>query len=408
MKKENKPLSFLKWLVLFFVVLVVIAQIYTGLVNPLTTDTVYPYESYIGYDTAGLVVRNETVVQGNGTGVLSYDVGDGGRVSKGGSIATVYPSNVDADNRIRVAELDKRIATLQRIQEYNDLNATDLSSINKSIRESIYNIVNNTQNGKVTATEYYDILLESMARKQIITGQASDFNALLTSLKAERDGLKASMQQTGRQIISPQSGYVIYSVDGFESSVKVDELEKLTVAEFKTVKQSEMPDDSVCKIVSDYEWYIVTTVPFDESLKLKTGNKVTLKTTLQSTPELSATVKYINKQSVGDETVVVFACNNMNNELAQIRNVDFTIVYEEYKGLKVDNRAIRFRDGKRGVYVLTASQVKFVQIDVLWSGENYSIISTELPKGEENRKLLRIYDEIIVRGKNLYDGKIVK
>jgi hypothetical protein len=93
----------------------------------------------------------------------------------------------------------------------------------------------------------------------------------------------------------------------------------------------------------------------------------------------------------------------MNTELASTRWLDLTVVYEEYEGLKVDNRAIRVVDGVKGVYVLTASQVKFVEVTVLWTGENYTIVERK----NSDSKVLRIYDEIIVKGKNLYDGKII-
>jgi hypothetical protein len=84
--------------------------------------------------------------------------------------------------------------------------------------------------------------------------------------------------------------------------------------------------------------------------------------------------------------------------------LDITIVYEEHEGLKVDNRAIRFVDGQKGVYVFIASQVKFLPVEVLWQGENYSIVKQE---ASADKKHLRIYDEVIVKGKNLYDGKFI-
>ncbi len=396
--------SILKWAAVIFVAVFIIAQVYSGFVAPITTDTVYTYSSYTGYDTVGFVVRNETVVEDNVSGILSFAVSDGGRVSKGGTIASVYSSTADADNRIKIEELNKRIATLEKIQTYNDLNATDLSSVNNNIHSALSDIADFTQNGRVKTGEYYDILLENMARRQIITGQATDFNALLTSLKAERDGLLSSVGQSTGSLKSPASGYVIYTVDGFENALGVEELESLTAERLNSVTQSSVSETAVCKIVSDYEWYLAAAVPFDESLNLKLDSKVTLKTTLQSVPELTATVKYINKKSVGSDAIVVFACDTMNKELAQTRHVDITIVYEEYDGLKVDNRAIRVVDGQKGVYVMLASQVRFVPVEVIWNGENYSIVKREASE----KKVLRIYDEIIVKGKNLYDGKIIE
>ena len=130
---------------------------------------------------------------------------------------------------------------------------------------------------------------------------------------------------------------------------------------------------------------------------------VVFKTALPSSPESKDTVQRINKQSVQDNAVVVFSCNNMNTELAAMRWLEMTVVYEQYDGLKVDNRAIRVVDGVKGVYVLTASQVKFVEVNVKWTGENYSIVERET----SDKKVLRIYDEIIVKGKNLHDGKVI-
>lgn len=400
---NTKIFNILKWIAIAFFAVYIIVQIYSGFINPVTTDTVYPFSSYTGYSATGFIIRNETVIEDKVNGILSYEVSDGGRVAKGGTIATVYSSATDADNRIRIEELDRRIATLSKIQTYNDFNAADITTVNRNIHDALSEVIGSTQNGSVKSTEYFDILLENMARKQIITGQATDFNGLLTSLKAERDSLKSSSAQTGGTVVSPLSGYVIYSVDGYENSIPVDDIDSVTADKLQNVTKTGASGTAVCKIVSDYEWYIAVGIPFSESLKLKQGSSVTLRTSLQSMPELTATVKYINKQATGEEAVVIFACDTMNSELAQIRTIDMTVVYQEYKGLKVDNRAIRIVDGQKGVYVLLASQVKFVPIDVLWMGENYSIAKQEASE----KKVLRIYDEIIVKGKNLYDGKII-
>ena len=400
---NKQAVNILKWLLVILLAVFVIVQIYSGFVNPITTDTVYTYSAYSGYETVGFIVRNETVIQRDSGGVLSYEIADGGRVAKNGTIAEVYADASMADKKIRIQELDKRIATLQKIQTYNDLNAADLTSINSTIHNCLTEIAHNTQNGKVKKGDYTDILLENMARKQIITGQATDFNSLIATLKSERDRLAALSVQSLGLVTSPQSGYVIYSVDGYENALSVTDIETLTAEKLGQIKQNAVPDNALCKIVSDYEWYIAVTIPFEQSLKLNEGSTVKLKTTLLSIPELAATVKYINKQSVGSDAVVVFSCDTMNNELAKARRIDITVVFEQYDGLKVDKRAIRMVDGVKGVYVLLASQVKFIKIEEIWSNENYCIVKQEV----SNNRVLRIYDEIIVKGKNLYDGKII-
>ena len=65
--------------------------------------------------------------------------------------------------------------------------------------------------------------------------------------------------------------------------------------------------------------------------------------------------------------------------------------------------ARRVVDSKLGVYVLTGMQVKFVEVKVLFTDGDYMICEKQTSDGN----VLRLYDEVIVKGKNLYDGKII-
>ena len=63
----------------------------------------------------------------------------------------------------------------------------------------------------------------------------------------------------------------------------------------------------------------------------------------------------------------------------------------------------------RGVYVKLGNSVSFREIFPIYSGENIVISDTDknlTPFSNEFGKL-EVYDEIIVEGANLYDGKII-
>ncbi len=401
---NKSVVKFVKWLAGFFIAVFIVAQLYSSVINPVTTDTVYSHSSFSGYEALGYIIRNETVITCDTKGTLGYEVQNGGRVSKKGTIANVYQSSTDAENEVLLEQINERISALENIQSYNDLNAADIGALKTNIHASLMSAIRGTQNGFVdTKVADCEQLLSDLNRYQIITGKVSDFNSLISSLKAERDALQASITAPVDSIKSPESGYVIYSIDGYENSVTASDISSLCAEDMQSIAPSNTNGNEVCKIVSDYEWYIATEMPFDEVLNLREGSTVTLKTALPSSPEIKVTVKHINKQSVQDNAVVVFSCNNMNTELASMRWLEMTVVYEQYDGLKVDNRAVRVVDGVKGVYVLTASQVKFVEVNVIWTGENYSIVERQ----SSDKKVLRIYDEIIVKGKNLYDGKVI-
>lgn len=401
---NKRVLSVFKWLGISFAVFYLLTQVYSVFIDPVTTDTVYNYSTYSGYSGVGYIIRNETMVTNSIDGSLSFAVPDGGRVAKGGTVAVVYSSSADADRQLKIDRLNDQIKTLETVQSYNDVNAADVPTLSNKIHSALVSVVASTQNGAVSSDCDYDELLELINRKQIITGQVSNFNSLIASLKAEKASLEAAMANGKGTIKSPESGYVVCTVDGYENVVKPGDIATLNAERLAGIKPSVDSNGAVCKIVSDYQWYIAVQMPFDESLNLKLGSKLTLLTELVSAPELSVTVASINKETVGENAVVVFSCDTMNTELAALRFLDLTVVYSQHQGLKVDNRAIRKVDGVTGVYVLLASQVHFVPINVIWSGENFSIVEKQAADG----KVLRLYDEIIVKGKNLHDGKIIK
>lgn len=401
---NKRVFNVLKWVAICFVAVYILVQLYSAVIVPVTTDTVYTYSSFSGYSTKGCIIRNETVVELDSGGAVGYKVENGGRVAKNGVIAELFASDADAEANTECEQLDKRIETLEQLQSYNDLNAADLNVLSSKIRTALIDVTAATQNGTVTGgSDHAETLLELINRKQIVTGETKDFGTLIASLKEKKAALGLAAKPTGT-LRSPGSGYVIYSVDGYENILSTENTDKLTADMMQSLTPEETSGTAVCKIVSDYEWYIAAVVPFSESLNMKEGSTVTVRTALRSVPELQCTVKYINKQSVQENAVVILSCNTMNTELASTRYFDITVIYKEYKGLKIDNRAIRVVDGNKGVYVVTASQVKFVPVNVLWSGENYSVVEQQA----STSKVLRIYDEIVVKGKNLYDGKIIR
>ena len=401
---NKSVINFFKWLGIIFVVFYVFMQIYSVFINPVTTDTVYSYSTYSGFSSQGYIIRNETVVNSSASGSLSFSVDDGGRVAKGGTVAVVYGNEQDADRQLKIGRLQEQIETLETIQKYNDVNAADLPTLSSKIHSALISVIDGTQGNKVTDEHNYNALQELINRKQIITGEVADFNSLIAALRAEKASLEGAMSGVVGDIKAPESGYVVCTVDGYENIIKTGDIAALNADTLGAIKPDGQQKSAVCKIVSDYQWYIAVQMPFDESLNLKQGSKLTLMTQLVSAPELSVTVEAINKESVGNNAVVVFSCDTMNKELAALRFLDLTIVYSRYEGLKVDNRAIRTVNGVKGVYVLLASRVKFVPINVLWSGKNFSVVE----KQAADDTVLRLYDEIIVKGKNLHDGKIIK
>ena len=134
-------------------------------------------------------------------------------------------------------------------------------------------------------------------------------------------------------------------------------------------------------------------------------NKEELKivTSVKSSPELPVTVKKINISESTSKAVVIFACNEMNSELASMRSGPMSVVKNEYSGLKVSRKALRVVDTVKGVYVVNGMQLKFVPIEIIYSTDDFLICD----KQSDKENYLKLYDKVVVKGKNVYDGKII-
>lgn len=399
-------LTFVKWAGALFVLAYLLIQVYNSLYNPFATGTAIYYEAYEGIPITAVAIRNENIITSDTTGALSYMIEEGGKVAKGGVIAEVFSSENDAKINLRISELDQQIENLETIQKHNNIQALDLDLLNTHINTEFFSLLNYGGSGRLGGIrENYDRLLNLLNQRKAATGELSGIGDLISRLKAEREHLKNIHNPVTNHIKSDISGYFIFTTDGCEGIISTQELDSISPEELDAINPQPASKQGVIgKVVSDYEWYIAAVIPFNDSLKLKEGRSLKLQTQLESIPELPVTIKHINKGTKGDKSVVVFSCKYMNGELANIRKQPMTILLNKYKGLRVSSKAIRVVDGVKGVYVLKGNEVKFVPVEILYSTESYAICKDQ----EAGSKGLRLYDEVIIKGKKLYDGKLIK
>ena len=402
---EQKLFKILKLVGIGFVVLVLLHQGYKAVYNPFTTETVTYVNYYDGIDVVGTVIREENVITANYDGVLSYTLNEGARVAKNGVVANIY-RNVEAANaHLEIKRIENEIKNLEDIQTYNDLYAANVELIDSKIFSSLVSLAGDRQNGKkVLDSTAARELCNFLNRKQIVTGTATSFDTLINSLKTQKAGFESAYSEAIGTVTTEHSGYFISVVDGSEKVLTPADLEHLTPEKVSSLSPAEIDSNAVGKVVSDYRWYIAVKVPFDYSLTLSKGQKMTLKTAVSGYTDLPVNIEHINRSNGANEAVVVFVCKTVSEELAGLRTIPVTIVRESYEGLRVNNQAVRVNnEGVTGVYIYRNNQLKFVEVNLLYTGK-YSIVEQVTGKSG----VLRLYDEIIVKGRNLYDGKIVE
>lgn len=392
----------------FFVVLLIavffVHQAAAAVYKPISTESATYYTAADGLNITGLIIRNETLVKSQSGGVMHFIASDGSRVAKNGVIANIYDNESASITLTNIDSVNTKITDIEEMLSYNDLEAADLDMINSRVQKSLDSMIVSVSGGNFNGySECKENLLSSLNRRQIAMGETADFSSQLAALKSELATLSASLPAAKGTIKAEKSGYFVSKTDGYEQTLTTDILDTLTPEKLDSVKAEQTPADVIGKIVSDYEWYIAAKVSINESLKYKEGDSLIIYTSVKSYPQMPVTVKKINISESSSSAVLIFECSDMNSELASMRSGPMTVVKKEYSGLKVPKNALRVVDSKRGVYVLTGMQIKFVEVNVLFSNDSYIICE----KQTEDENVLRLYDEVVTRGKNLYDGKIV-
>ena len=392
---------------IFFVVLFAVFaahQIYSSLYKPISTETAEYFEVVSGVNSDAIIIRNEKLITNSASGALHYITTDGTRAAKGGTIAEVY-SDASVSGKIsRMHTVESELESIKQIEEYNNVQAADMEIINSKVNDSLNALIRAGAAGDFSGVSSAgEQFIMSINRRQVVTGELTDFSAQKASLTEELNTLKASIPAASGKVVADVSGYFVSSSDGFEKVLDPTDLSVFTPEFLGGISPENIPKNTIGKIVSDYEWYIAAEMDINDSLKYKAGDTVTVRANVKSAPELSVTVSSINMSKSGDSAVVIFSCQQMNSDLATVRKISVTVVNKVYKGLRLPKKALRMVDRVAGVYTVSGMRLQFVPVNVIYNTEDFIICEQQISEG----KVLRLYDEVVVKGKGLYDGKVV-
>lgn len=401
---NNKGALFLKIGVTVIAFMFILYQTYSIVYKPITTATAVYHSTYEGIEINGYFVREETVIDYNITGNERYIVKDGEKVSKGGTIAEVYASSDVAEVYERADQISEEIKILESINSVSDPSSVDLNTLSNRIKRSYFKFLSLKDSNKYSnLSDSVGELLMLLNKKQILTGEVTGFDTLLASLKTELATLKSGLTAPLSMVLAPVSGFFIRQSDGLENILTFDVLENIDETIFEKISNA-TPTNAFGKIVSSQNFYIVSKMNGDDYLNFSVGDSVDLRTAIVGSEKLKASVHSITVSKNSNTAIVVFSCQTMNGQFASLRSAPMTIVTEEYEGIRVSNKAVHYSDGKPGVYIVQGSLVKFKPIEIVYRTENFTLCK----KAEDgNTKSVVLYDEVIEKGKNLYDGKFI-
>lgn len=412
MKSKDRLLKVLAAAAAVIIVVYFAAEMYSLTSRTYTTQTTYEQTVLETVDAKMYIIRDETILTTASGGVTVPLAKNGERVSKGSTIAAIFASEGSAENYVESKSLEQKLGSYQKIDGQLKLANVDLNKLNGEINREFLSMAD-----AAYSNDFSDLadaklsFAEKLSRKQISLGKEVDCSSQIAELQSEITALQSDA--TPSEIITAESaGYYVSEVDGYENVLTGADVESLTEDKLKETfkaEKTEPPEGAIGKIIDGYNWYIATVVETAKVSELSKGSSVDLifgESEDETVKTYIHTVKSINV----DESLIVFRCNLMNEKLTSLRVVDGKIVVNEYTGLKVSRDAVRLDDeGNSGVYVRRGNIVNFRSLNILYSEDDF-VIAVK-PSSESGIDLahthLKLYDEVIISGKELKDGMVI-
>lgn len=412
-KSESSPLvKVLRNVVLIMFIVIFISIVYNFRNRESDTESALIAEATASRELKGVFIRDEQIKTYSGSGVLSYNVTDGGKLGNGSVIAEVYPDESQISINRKIDSLTRELDILKKIQNPGTLESAQPSNISAAIEENYRSfILCRDMQDYDTLEVVKDNLLVNMSTYQIITNEVSGFEQQITDINNELAQLRQQSSKPLETITSDKPAYFVSYCDGYENELTPENLSSLTAARIAEITDNRLTDSNIVgKLVNGYNWYIAGVV--DNSRKeYNVGAEV--KVRLDSSAEyFNASIYDIRDEGDPSKSVIILLCEQLSHDIVQHRTETVEIITGDYRGLKVPREAIRFvpmdeettdpESGEnvvtsvsyKGVYILKGEQVEFKKIDVVYEGSDYVLSEIH----EDDLSYLALYDDIMIEG----------
>ena len=441
--KENTRAGWLTGLGGAVALLLLLAVGYVGyqilhLLNPPNTyETVLMATVEDKVEADGVLLFTETAVPGSGD--MGYLVEDGARVSAGTVVAEVYTSHEQSALRSELNSLNEQIDLLHRAE---NVSSTQVDSMIQERTTALYDMMDAADRGAFgdmdAGREKY---LLAQNKILVVTGEASDFSAQITALQAQADQLQSRLGSLV-QITAPLTGYFVRSTSTrqlTQSAEAVLAMDAPTLKAWLDGGADVQMTGGAGKIVSGFSWTYCGVCTAQQAQKLLRADGTPLTGTVQirfpgqTDRALDAEVEEVTIDEASGLARFVLSCGSVTGGVLRLGQASAEVIVNTTTGLRVPAQAVHYvletpkaESGQAssqaaaaeagenyipGVYVKFGNLARFCRIDPvdddhpLVTDGDYIIVPPRGTTGSVSQ--VRLYDQVIVEGQNLYDGKLL-
>lgn len=381
----------------------ILVQLALMLDRPFSTETAIQYTLSDSLELDGVLCFEEQPVPGEGS--LGYLVASGERVSAGTPVAEIYTDSAQGPARTQIESLSRQIDLLSKSQ---NAAGTDIAAQQSDMQSAVYDLLDRIDRQEYTGLEEDEENYLLAANKlQIMTGQIGSFADQITLLQ-EQLAQQQTLLGNPQTVTAPAGGYFVAAQDAAFLAADSETLAAQTPAElFAFLQQGaeRQAEGLAGKVVTSYSWHFYGLCTVQQSQKFTEGAKVNISFPGHADTPRPAVVESVQLDEGADLARIVLSCEYMSADLLALGRQAAQVDFVSYEGLRVDAHALHIVNGEQGVYVKYGSLTRFRRITVLYENEDYILVPLNGKLGTDNE--LRMYDEVIVEGSGLRDGKLL-
>ena len=394
-------------IIVILILVFVAAECFSVLNVSLRTQTAYIATVYDTIDTRALFIRDEKEASAV-SGIAVATVSDGEKVAAGGNIAMLFASAENAQKYTTYLELEEERRHYIDMINVTVGSVTDIEMLENNIISDVNGFIRSAAHADMTGAQEYSLgVNDNLTKRSLLIGNEIDFTAVLEDIDSRISAIDVSSCKPSGYVTAEESGFYSRYTDGCEGIFDYSAINELDLNTFNSYLTRAVSAKGTAlgngKIISSFTWYLCCVVNSEDVIGLENGDKLEV-IVKSANKTLNCKIVRGADTSLGAmQTLLVLSCNEMDKDISSMRLEDIEIRVKSYTGVKVSSSAVHDLDGEKGVYALVSNIAKWRRADILYTGEDYVLLSFDDP---DIRNGIKLYDEIIIGGKDVYDGKV--
>lgn len=407
---KNRKLKKPKKLFIFSLIIFFILWIYVYIHDKIKTEVAEITDFKDTLYSSGFVVRDEEVISSRELSddkYISFTNLENKKIAENSIIAKIYNSYDSSLVLYKIENIIDKINITKKIDLASIFQDEGISTLNQKINKMIeQSICAKTNNKFLDLRNLNQDILYLTSKKSKILGKNNNSSKLISDLENKRNALYSLQDDNVVNITSPSSGELVRYTDGFENLFDCRNLSDIRNLDIENLVPEKVDSKTIGKIIKAETWYVLFNMSEFEAKKLKEYDEIYLNIdNIDCVQNIPCKIESLKNYGGNKNYVLVVSCNIMNENIASLRKENFKICTRSYSGIKIRKNAVHLKhkdssDMKFGVYIKYGKNLKFKDINIIFSNDDF-VICEYGTDYYNNENYLQPGDRVVIQGKKL-------